>query len=320
MTWTGNGSAWGIGPESTFATPVSRTVWFALSGGESMAEKVATSPRKTLVGGGSSRMPRASYVTGVDAGGGVSIHATYEGMGLLLAYALGGDWNTTGPSGGLYTHTLALADDLPVGLTSEIIRGDSGLSEIFPGGQINKLTLKVTAGEEMTADVDLIAQRSLGRDDPSEPSWTGSRDLTVSYAEVGVTFDGTEVACNSLTFSIDNKLVRRRELKSDYTKRPRGTDFIEVMITLEMTWQSDVLYSAYRARNTGDTVITLTGTGGRTLTITAEACRIMDCTAPIGSMGEIKQTATLRAYAAADDSSQGLTVVLVNTQSDPLAA
>src|SRR5262245_14233225 len=129
----GRGLAFGFGNETTWGTAVSRTIWVrGLS--ESMKRTLSYIPRGVLVEASGSRNIRSTFLASDMAGGTLEFLVGYEGMGRILQHILHGTPTTTGPVSSIYTHTYLLATSPPTGgLTIEVIRGNSGISEVFEG-------------------------------------------------------------------------------------------------------------------------------------------------------------------------------------------
>lgn len=316
----GRGAAIGFGAESTWGTAVSRTHWY---------RAVAISLRQTLdkVGRGvlmessGSRNMRGHYLKSQNAGGGVTILAGYEGLGLLLSHLLHGTPATTGPSGGLYTHTYKLGVNPPTGLTCEAILGaGTSLAEVFEGCKVNKGSLKISAGGLMSVDLDLIAETSGGMVAAGTPTLTTNEYEVIHHQAGAMTWNSVSYKPISIEISPDNKLTRRQLLGSALTAEPTPAGFVEVMIKVEIELSGEAPYDDLLADTQGDLAVTFTDTahGNRSFGITAHNCYLTDVSHAVTSVGIIKQTLTYRAES--DGTDEGLAIVLTNAQSSAVAA
>lgn len=317
MPYVGRGTAAGFGAESTWGTPVSRTIWMELVS-ESMAHKVEKAARGTLAESAGSLLRRSHIKRAVTAGGTIEVVVTYEGFGLLMKHGTWADPTTGTISGGVYPHTYKLAASPPAaGLTVEIIRGD-GTAEVFAGCRIAKMTIKIEAGGLLRCSLDLIAKQSAGRTSAGTASYTGSRDLDVMHYDAGtVGWNSGTTVPKSLEFTIDHKMARRQLLGSLYTPDPKPSDYGDVMLKMDHEWNNDDIIAAYVADDTGDLTVTFTGTGSRDIVFTMHNAYIEDAADPISSVGIVGQTATFKAQS--DGTDLGLAIVIHNTQSSAVA-
>ncbi len=315
MPYLGNGTAIGIGEESTWGTAVSRTHWFrAIS--ESMKRTVTKSPRPVLSEASASRNRRSHYIASDMAGGSFEILMGYEGAGLLLKHILGGSPATTGSSSP-YTHTYKLAAAPQTGLTIEVKRGN-GTSEVFEGCKISKATFKIEAGGLMRVTCDVIAQTSGGRTSAGSPTFT-TNELDVIHHQAGsLSWNSNSYTPKAIEVTIDNKMATRQLLGSKLTAEPKPSDFLDVMIKVDLEWENDNLNGSLTADDAADLSITFTGEGSRTIAFTAHNAFLEDVSDPVSSVGVIAQSGTFRAQS--DGTDEGLAIVIANTQSSATAA
>lgn len=299
-----------VGRESTYGTSVSRTVTFPVRS-FGLAETVTWSPRETLDG----IVNRAKSKSSVNVGGPVDLLVTYAGFGILW-YALLGANSTSGPVSGKYTHALTLAKALP-SLTCEAVH-DSDMGEVFPGCMVTKGTIKVEPGKNVSATFDFIGRSSDGPASAGTPSHTTSRDLVVSFAEGEITWDGSTFETTSCEVTVDHKLQRRAVNGAYTTAKPNRSGPIDILVKIEVAWESNALQEAYRAGTSSNLQVLFTNDDGDELTILLHNAYIEAFSRPIQSHGLVKQTITFRAMA--DATNGGLAVTLLNEQSSLEAA
>ena len=307
----GRGACVGIGKETTWGTTASATVWMGLVS-ETMSRNLEKKPRPTLAEASGSANRRGHY-TGLDnVGGSVTVELTYEGFGLLMEHMLGGTASTTGPSGGLYTHTIALSATPQVGLSVYVNKGQ-GSTEIFSGCKISKATLKAVAGQVVVVTLELIAKTSDSRASTTSPAWTTSRDLIAKHNQAGlVGWNSTTESCRSVELTIDNKVVRRNNLGSPNTLEPVTGDFVEITMKAEVEYFSDAKYVAWLADTQGDLTFTLSGPTSYAIAITLQNAYLNSYADPVSAPGVIMQQ--VEWTGESDGTDEGLKVVITNSQ------
>lgn len=315
--YLGRGAAVGFGKETTWGTAVAATIWMGLIS-ESMTRGLEKKPRPTLAEASGSANRRGHY-TGLDrVGGSIAVECTYEGFLLLIEQTFGAVASTTGPSGGLYTHTMLLSATPQIGLTVYVNKGQ-GTTEVFEGCKVSKMTFKIAAGEIGVCEFELIGETSDGRAGTSAPSWTGSRDLFVKHNQVGtVSFNSATYTVKSFEISIDCKVVRRDLLGSANTAEPVVGDFAEITFKSELEYFSDALFTAMQADTQGDLVVALAGPASRAMTWTVQNAYMTSFSDPVSGPGVIMQSATWQGES--DGTDEGLKLVCVNTQATATAA
>jgi hypothetical protein len=147
--------AWiGYAEESSFGTPVTATKFLEIESESIKAEKKLNVV--PLLGHVSQRRTVASKM---NVNGQFRAPVLWEGIERFFKHALG-SVNTTGPSGGLYTHTFSLAADLPTGLTIEVNRDDAAISGNgafqYAGCKINKFVLAQEMEQPLMMEVDIL--------------------------------------------------------------------------------------------------------------------------------------------------------------------
>lgn len=317
-TYVGRNSAVGFGVESTWGTAVSRTHWYRLVSA-SVKREVSKVGRGVLNESTGSANRRSHYISSDFISATVEILVGYEGLGLLLQQIVRRAPSTTGPSGSIYTHVFHLGVTDPVGLTMEVIAG-TGSAQVYEGCVITKAVFKIEAGGLMRLTLDLIGETSGGETGAGTPSYTTS-ELEVLHHQAGtISFNSVNYTAKSLTWTVDHKLARRQLLGSKLTKQPLPSDFADVMLDVELEYDSDsgALHAALSADTQGDATITFTGASSRTFTVLAHNAYLESVDQPQNTVGVLPLSARFRCES--DGTDEGLKITVQNTQSSATAA
>jgi len=321
MAWTGRQACVGFGNESAWNTAVARTQWFELVS-ETMTAAQGWSPRGVLYEGASGvARTGAKFNTGSTYTGTVVFQGRYEGMGLILWHAM---WSkaTTGPSGGLYTHTYTLGSGPPTGgLSMELQRGD-GSFEVWSGGRVNKCTIMVNVAGIATVTLDLIfggrdARSTIGA---TSPAFTTNRDVVLKHNEVStLAWNSVTAYLKMLRVDIDNMLTPRPMLGSLITKDPGVMSGLrKVTVGADTEYASEDYDPGHQAGTESDAVISFSGPSSVTFTVTLHDAFVSANSAPVSNFGIISESST---FVGQDDGTHhGLQIVVVNSQSTAITA
>ena len=321
MAYTGRQACVGFGQESAWNTAVARTVFFELVS-ENMAAVQAWGPRGVLYEGASGvARTGAKFNAGSTFTGTVVFQGRYEGMGLIIRHAMWSN-STTGPSGGLYTHTYVLGTAPPTGgLTMEIQRGD-GSYEVWSGCRVNKFSMTVNVAGIATVTLDLIcggrdARAAIGA---TSPTFTTNRDAVLKHNEVStLAWNSTTAYLRMLKIDIDNKLTPRPMLGSLITKDPGVMSALRgVMITADTEYATEDYDNGHKDGTESDAVISFSGPASNTFTVTLHDAFVSANSAPVSNFGITSESST---FIGQDDGTHhGIAIVVVNTQSSAIAA
>ena len=254
--------------------------------------------------------------------GGITIPALYEGAGLYLKAALG-DVATTG-AGPTYTHTYtADTTDLP-SLTIQAQRG-SGSVEEFKGGLISQLTLNANAGEEVTMELEIIAQDANARSGTVTSSFGAGKQLFHYEAANPNTIVMTpasgptiNLTLNSFNLVLGNAVEAKNNLGSRLTSRPEISDFRSAVLNIECYLLDDDIYTNFLDGTTYDIVVTFSETGSaNTFKVKLFGCPISDYSDSIDTVGRLMRSFTLTGYS--DASNEAIEIEVVNTQASGIA-
>lgn len=150
-------NAWvGWSEESTFGTPVTATKFAELK-----SEALKWERKRNVVPLLGHASQRRTVAGKINVGGSIVSPFLWEGFEQWLKHAFG-SVGTTGPSGGLYTHTFSLAAALPTGLTVEVNRDDAAISGNgafqYSGCKVSKLTLTQEMEQPLMMEVEIIGK------------------------------------------------------------------------------------------------------------------------------------------------------------------
>lgn len=314
---TGFGGWFGIFAESTYGTSSTITHYYRM---------IATTLKRVTPKIERPVIPSGPLVAGHIEGferveGDIVLELAYEGLGPLLYHAMGATPTTSGPSGGLYTHTYKLQLALPTGLTFEVYRGaTANVSEVFNGCKINQLKIEIKGNDVARVTLSIMGRSAAARTTASSPTYT-SNDVPVIYHQGGtLSFNSTNYAnvFKSLTFTIDNRLALRENCGSQYTLEPQRSGPALVTLVTELEYGDDTLHAAYHSNTQSDAAMTFTGTGSRTMAFTLHNAYLEDYEDSISNAGGITARASWKAES--DGTDLGYQIVIVNTQSSALGA
>ena len=301
-TYSGINTVIGFGAESTWGTAVSRTNWLGCVS-TALNRGVTRSATSSLKASTSSAMRRTHFTASEEAGGSVTVLASYDSMGLLVKHALGAV-ATTGSDP--YTHAYTLASTLP-SLTVEEIRGNSGKSEVYEGMVINSATFECSAGSEMTLALDFIGETAGTRGSAGTPSYgTGT---TVLHHQAGtMSIAGNAYNLSSFSLTLNNNISRRQFLGSKLTAEPLRSDFstVECSVTVDA---SDQLYTDLHADTQADATITFTS-AALNIEFKIQNAYISSASDPISGAGVITQSVVLQGES--DGTDEGLKISITN--------
>jgi len=240
----------------------------------------------------------------------LSMPMRYHGMGHWLKALLGA---VVDAGAGPYTHTFGMASpDTCPSLTAELIRGDSGVSEVGCGLIVSKGTLNIPARNIATLEVECVGKTTAARAAAGVPTDGDLVELLGSQVASGgsVSWNGHLYPCLTLKIVVDRSVSKREFLGSLYTTRPMATGMtkIEIQATVDA---DDALYTAYRAGTSADLTFSSAGTGNDAMAVTAENCVIMDYNDDIKDQSITEATVTWEARVDAGGTG-GFSIVLTN--------
>ena len=257
------GSCLGLGLESTYGTPVSRTRWCYING-SGLKQVARNRAARGRLAHKSTAFVASRFVVDNQVGGTVTVPGSYSALGLLLRAAFG-TVTGTGP------YTFAAAAALP-SLTIEQVVGTSGRSEVYEGCKVNSMTMTAAPGSEVLFAFDIIAQTKAADGSAGSPTLTDA--VPIEHFEVAVTWNGASVGTvKNVSSVLTNALNRRPQVGSLDTAEP-SVGVREVRTTVVIDKES----FAFRSSETSDTAASLvitctdTATGAKTFVYTVPDC------------------------------------------------
>lgn len=310
----GYGATIGLGEESAWGTAVSRTNWLRAAS-LNPRRAITIEPDQHLgTYGSASTNHRFHHIASDNADVDFSLPLAYDDSSVLLLKHILGDIATTG-AGPTYTHTATLASPGPEGLTIECIHGTHATldeAEVYEGCRINTAEFSFEFGKPVMLNCSAIAQVSAGMAAAGTPTYsTGGNLVKHDHASL-MTIGGGTFPFASATLRVNRNLQRINVLGSLNTYEP-AEDRITVELDVTFPWYANTLISNYLASTQADIVITMTGTGSRTMTFTLHNCVPMDLTKQVGGAGPVNLSAKFKAFA--DGTDTGLSIVTVNGNS-----
>lgn len=304
----GRGAALSLGAQATHASAASTTIDLPIiSATVTREERWTRRQHLTLGTAGFTRSPRVNVASRRSLK--CDMELAYSGQGLLLRAALG-DAATSGA--GPYTHTYTAISLLPM-LTGVLHEGTatatvSASKSTLDSLVVGQIRISVKAGEVARLSADLVG-RSEVRATTTAPTPTvpnvviGHQGSTIAWNSTTITVDSAEIV-------LDNALdAERQSVGSAYISRPHpGQRSAKMTIITEVI--DDLAYAALIAGTTSDAVLTLTGTGNETMTITLHNAQILECDVPVDTVNALKRTVVFEA--TADGTDQGMKIVVVN--------
>ena len=311
--YSGRGSVIGLATEDDYGTAKARSNWRPVIS-SSLTRTIEKVPRPSLRVGTLGAMRRSNYVSVDSAGGSFSVECTYENVGLLLHHWLGSSSTYTATGSAPFTHTYKIAEDVPLGLTIENVRG-TGTSEVFEGARISSGTLSVASAGMMSFEAEVIAETSAARGSAGTPSF-GSGDTPVLHSHAGVmAWGGSSYDLIDFSVTVNNALSTRQHLGSAATKKPLRSDFqtVEVSCTVEC---DDALMAAYLANTESDGTITFTS-GSQSFKVEFQNAYLSACSDPISDASIVQQSLTFTCQS--DGTNEGIEITVINANATATA-
>jgi hypothetical protein len=307
----------GLAEQSDFATPVAADHWLPI-----LSHSMTASPNITPVpflGVANAQVyhnTRNTDLLSIDVGGDLDTIAMYDDKAflLLLKHALGAVGSAIVGGGPQYAHTFSCdSTALAAGLTVETVHGSgiSSKSEVWTGCRVNQLALSVDARGWMRATASLIGRSTGGATTQSSgPSAAVSERVRAS---VGSTFgwNSHTQTMRSFRLTLNNNLVRRPEIGNLYTGIIGPGGFASVMVDATFPWEDNNLYTDLISGVTANANVLFTGTGDNSMLLNLNNLRIVSCSRPVQSAGEL--TYSVRAMCSDNPgTNQGLGIVVKN--------
>jgi len=291
----------------TLPTTSDNVAWLRVA--EVGLQEAVTSVVVDDLSGSGSGVEGARFVTSREVAGSMRLAMTHEGIGAVLAWALGGTATTSG-SGPTYTHTYPTSIDTKFRSLVHVYTAADGtsLQSEFAGLQVESLSLAIEAGGIAYATVTargFVASRSstyqLGvaaTQTPAADAYGSSIPVLGRTGSV-LSYGGNSVACRSLTLSLTRPLDRAVDFGGDYPAE--GVLSGPISVTLEVTRAADeddtaTIRAALMAGSAADLSISFTS-GTKVVYIELSDAVVTAYGAPFSSGGALVETVTFTAQA-----------------------
>ena len=282
----GRGAFIKIGEESTYGTVASSTPVNSRLISASF-QKTQEKERKThLSQSGAGGFQNGHFEAFLNVGGNIDLPLLYEGSGILLKAALGKVTTTDqGESEDpRYQHDYEPASDGELPSLSIGLQRGTGSYEVFKGCKIANMSISGSAGEEVTASFEIVAQDANSRGSSTTSSFGSGRQIFhFESGELG--YNNNDYKMKSFELSLDNKIERRNVLGSKKTLEPITNDIKDITLNVTLEMEDNVLYTAYLAGTQSDVEFTFTNSEDDAVTILIRNCYITDYDDNINTFG-----------------------------------
>jgi hypothetical protein len=315
----GRGGFIKIGEETTYgtiaaSTPVNNRIISA------SFQKTQEKERKThLSQSGAGGFQNGHFEAFLNVGGSIDLPLLYEGSGMLLKASLGAVTTTDlGVSEDpRYQHDYEPASDGELPSLSVGLQRGTGSYEVFLGCKVASMSISGSAGEEVTASFELIAQDANSRGAATTSSFGSGRQI-FHYESGDLNYNSATYKMKSFELSLDNKLERRNVLGDKKTLEPITNDIREITLSVTLEMEDNALYDAYLAGTQSDVEFAFTNSpDGDICNILIRNCYITDYDDAINTFGALERTMTF--VGEGDSSNEPIRIRVTNNQSSGIA-
>lgn len=255
----------------------------------------------------------------MNVSGGFKTDFVWEGMEQLLKHGLG-SVVTTGPAGGLYTHTFSPAASLPAGLSMYVNRDGNAIGGSsafqYSGCKIAKLTLSQEMEMPLTIEAEVIGRdrQNVAVVAQTYPTYDCPQYFDMTVKAINPASANFDLPIKSLTIVIDNGLYEDQFRLGEYRRAglDRGSQR-KVTLEAECEFESLTAYAYFRDLVTSDLQFKWVS-GSKVLTITFPKVTFDGEDPNTGDAGPYYMKLSCTALANAADGDE-LGLVLVNTTS-----
>lgn len=309
----------GLREESTWGTSAGNSDhWLGISTANPKVDRgVTVLPYLGVTSAQASHVQRDTVLTKHDAMLDATGCAAYDDKAFLLLFKHWfGAVDTTGPVSTQYTHTFRFAIDGQAGkgLSAQVVHGFglSSPSELYTGCKVNRLELEQVAGSWMTWRANLIARVGAGMDTVAGTPAITAPEEVLAHQGAALSWNSRTVFLRRLKLTLDNALIRRPQIGSQYTDEPIPGGPCVVTVEIERSWEDNNLYADYLSGSQADASIVFTGTGDNAMTINMQNLRWFSVDKPVDRHGELTQRLIGQCFA--DGSSDlGASIVVKNS-------
>jgi hypothetical protein len=316
----GRGAFIKIGEEGTYGTiassmPVDNRIISA------SFQKTQEKERKThLSQSGAGGFQNGHFEAFLNVGGSIDLPLLYEGTGMLIKAAIGSASTTDlSPATPQYQHDYEPASNGELPSLSIGLQRGTGEYEVFLGCKVATMSISGSAGEEVTASFEVIAQDANARSTATSSSFGSGRQI-FHYESGNLSFTGSgasSFAMKSFELSLDNKLERRNVLGDKKTLEPITNDIKDITLSVTLEMQDNDLYDDYLNGLQSDVEFTFTNSDGDLCNVLIRNCYITDYDDAINTFGAIERTMTF--VGEGDSSNEPIRIRITNNQSSATA-
>lgn len=308
---SGIGSQLGIATETTFNTNVTVTRFYEFTDESTQYNKKTVEGMGLRAGG---LLPRSQrrVVTTFDATGDINLDLPTNGLGLLLAHAMGSFPTKTGGS-----FTFTLGDTYTKSFSAQVgvpQYGGTVTPKTLTGCKISSFELGVGAGELAVGKFSVDAAGLTTSTSLATASYPANGSI-FHFAQGAITLDGSAIAnVKDFSVTVDNTIkTDRYNLGASGAKAEQvinGFRKITGKLTAEFT--DTTLLAKYLADTTAAVALTFTGASGSALSITLSAVKFDADTPKVPGPGVVDLAMTFTAY----DNGSDAPMTIVYTTSD----
>ena len=315
----GRGAFIKIGEETTYgtiasSTPVNNRLISA------SFQKTQEKERKThLSQSGAGGFQNGHFEAFLNVGGSIDLPLLYEGSGMLLKAALGSVTTTDlgASEDPRYQHDYEPASDGELPSLSIGLQRGTGSYEVFKGCKISNMSISGSAGEEVTASFEIVAQDANTRGSSTTSSFGSGRQI-FHYESGNLIYNSpASYKMKSFELTLDNKLERRNVLGDKKTLEPITNDIKDITLSVTLEMEDNVLYTAYLNGDQHDLQFTFTNSEDDEVNVLIRNCYITDYDDNINTFGALERTMTF--VGEGDSSNEPIRIRIKNNQSDGIA-
>jgi hypothetical protein len=192
----------------------------------------------------------------------------------------------------------------------------TGEYEVFLGCKVATMGISGTAGEEVTASFEIIAQNANPRSTATTSTFGSGRQI-FHYESGDLNYNSATYKMKSFELSLDNKLERRNVLGDKKTLEPITNDVKDITLSVTLEMQDNVLYTDYLDGTQSDVEFTFTNSDGDLCNVLIRNCYITDYDDAVNTFGAIERTMTF--VGEGDASNEPIRIRITNNQSSAVA-
>lgn len=158
----------------------------------------------------------------------------------------------------------------------------------FTGLVCTGFSISVAAGQWVTVDSQWMGtgvteiQALAGT-----PAIVDSEQVIAAHSGATVSWDSLSLILADATISVDWKMAESKIVGAYFTAKPQHTAAPEIVISAKVKVMSEALHDAFRAGDSSDWVMTLTGTSNNQMVITGQNAKLRKCLLSMSGPGEM---------------------------------